>query len=59
MEKTKKMEVAENLSNLSNMAEVSYSCGVLGHDEYVGLKTKIKEAQLDNLFAAMAAFCMK
>lgn len=53
------MEVAENLSNLSNMAEVSYSCGVLGHDEYVGLKTKIKEAQLDNLFAAMAAFCMK
>ena len=59
MKKNKYLVKAENVSKLSQMAEASYIIGGIDKEEYKGVQSKIKEAEKDNLFAAMAAFCKK
>lgn len=60
--KTKKdhyLQTAKKLSNLGTRIDITYAGDNRNEDEYKELKSKIKEAEMDNLFAAMAAYCDK
>ena len=48
---------AERLSNLSRLADNAHYAGGMDNEQHKDLKNRIREAQKDNLFAAMAAFC--
>ena len=47
------------LTRVSNMADDSFTFGNITKEEYKDLKGKIRGAELDNIFAAMAAYCSK
>jgi len=49
--------VAKNLSGISTLADHANNCGNINEEQRKELKEKTREAQLDNLFAAMAAYC--
>lgn len=55
----KVLENLEGLSNLNLMTDRAYHAGNISEERYHELKGRIKEAQMDNLFAAMAAMCRK
>ena len=48
---------AERLSALSRTADNVHNAGGMDNEQHKDLKGRIREAQMDNLFAAMAAFC--
>ena len=50
---------AKNLNNLSTMTELAFASGNIDQEHRQDLKDKIIEAQMDNVFAAMAAYCCK
>lgn len=49
----------KGLTRLSNMADDAFTFGNITKEEYKDLKGKIRGAELDNIFAAMAAYCSK
>lgn len=50
------LRVANELSNISNLVDITFD----KKDEmYRVLKDKLKKAQMDNIFAAMEAYCKK
>lgn len=53
-------EVKRNLKGLvqaSSMADHFFMLGNITEEEHKDLKGKIRDAELDNIFAAMAAYC--
>ena len=50
---------AKNISGLSVLADHANNCGNISEEQHKELKEKVRDAQLDNLFAAMAAYCKK
>ena len=59
MKTNKILANAKNLSNLSNLTDLALNSGNIDAEQHQELKGKIREAQLDNIFAAMAAYCRK
>lgn len=59
MKTNKILSNAKNLSSLSNLADLALNGGNIDAEQHQELKGRIKEAQMDNLFAAMAAYCRK
>lgn len=49
----------EGLTRLSSMADNALMLGNISDEEHKDLKGKIRDAGLDNIFAAMAAYCSK
>lgn len=49
----------KGLVRLSSMADNALMLGNISEEEYKDLKGKIRGAELDNIFAAMAAYCSK
>lgn len=47
------------LVRVSSMADNAFMLGKISKEEHKDLKGKIRGAELDNLFAAMAAYCSK
>ena len=52
-------KTAKNISNISVLADHASNCGNINEEQHKELKEKTREAQFDNLFAAMAAYCKK
>lgn len=59
MKTNKIMTTVKNLSNLSNLTDLALYSGNIDAEQHQDIKGKIREAQLDNIFAAMAAYCRK
>ena len=49
----------EGLTRVSSMADNAFMFGNISEEEHKDLKGKIRDAELDNIFAAMAAYCSK
>lgn len=49
----------EGLTIVSGMADNAFMLGNITEEEHKDLKSKIRGAELDNIFAAMAAYCSK
>lgn len=47
------------LVRVSSMADNAFMLDKISEEEHKDLKGKIRGAELDNLFAAMAAYCSK
>ena len=47
------------LVRVSSMADNAFMLDKISEEEHKDLKSKIRGAELDNIFAAMAAFCSK
>ena len=52
-------KTAKGLRDMRTLADNARDCGNIDNDQHKELKKKIRSAQLDNLFAAMAAYCKK
>lgn len=50
-------ENTRRLVGISKMADASLMGGVISKEEHGEIKAKVRELELDNLFAAMASFC--
>lgn len=59
MKKTHYSTTAKKLNEISILADHANNCGNIDKNQHKCLKKKIKGAQLDNVFAAMAAYCTK
>ena len=49
----------EGLTRVSSMTDNALMLGNITEEEHKDLKGKIRGAELDNIFAAMAAYCSK
>lgn len=49
----------KGLVRVSSMADNAFMLGNITEEEHKDLKGKIRDAELDNIFAAMAAYCSK
>lgn len=49
----------KKLSDISIIADRGNDCGSIDKEQHKELKKIIRKAQLDNLFAAMAGYCLK
>lgn len=47
------------LARVSRMTDSALMLGNISEEEHKDLKGKIQDAELDNIFAAMAAYCSK
>ena len=48
---------AKRLEAVSKMADTSFFGGIIEKDEYIRIKSKVRDLEIDNLFKAMADFC--
>lgn len=55
----KVIERARRLDGISKMADASLIGGAISKEENGEIKAKVRELELDNLFAAMAFFVSK
>lgn len=55
----KVIERARRLDGISKMADASLIGGAISKEEHGEIKAKVRELELDNLFAAMAFFVSK
>lgn len=53
------LERAQELSKLSILTDITYAGDKYHEKEYKELKREIKKAQMDNILAAMEAYCKK
>lgn len=51
------IENAKRLEAVSKMADTSFFGGIIEKDEYIRIKSKARDLEIDNLFKAMADFC--
>ena len=48
---------AQHLNNLNVMAFLAHQAGNISSEQYSDLRGKLYDAQMDNIFAAMAGYC--
>ena len=48
---------AKRLEAVSKMADTSFLGGIKEKDEYIRIKSKVRDLEINNLFKAMADFC--
>lgn len=54
---TKVSKNAKRLDDIGRMADASLMAGNLTKDQHGKIKRRVRELELDNLFAAMALYC--